>query len=155
MVLVMRNYWWPEITKNVGRYVEGCDMCQRVKNRTEIPAEKLKLSEVLEKPWIYKPWIHLTVDFIAKLLVVARKDIILVVCNRLSKMMYFVATIEGTSCYNLKTLVSRSLMVDFIFYFLFSLYFIFLLLFLFFSIFRTTWVRVYSSHCHISHKLMA
>ena len=39
--------------------------------------------------------------------------------------------------------VSRSLMVDFIF-FLFSLYFIFLLLFLFFSIFRTTWVRVLS-----------
>jgi len=34
------------------------------------------------------------------------------------------------------------------FYFLFSLYF----LFLFFSIFRTTWVRVYQSHCH---KLMA
>ena len=50
MVLVMRNYWWLGITKNVGRYVEGCDMCQRVKNRTEVPAGKLKLSEVLEKP---------------------------------------------------------------------------------------------------------
>ena len=36
------------------------------------------------------------------------------------------------------------------FYFLFSLYFLFL--FLLFSIFRTTWVRVYQSHCH---KLMA
>ena len=41
------------------------------------------------------------------------------------------------------------------FYFLFSLYVIFLFLFLFFSIFGTTWVRVYQSHCHISHKLMA
>jgi len=38
------------MTKNVGRYIEKCDMCQRIKNRTEVPVEKLKLSEVLEKP---------------------------------------------------------------------------------------------------------
>ena len=52
----------------------------------------LKLSEVLEKLWIY-----LMVDFITKLLLVAGKDMILVVCDKLSKMMYFVATIERTS----------------------------------------------------------
>ena len=51
--------------------------------------------------------------------------------------------------------MSRSLMVDFIlFYFLFSLYFYFYFSF-YFSIFRTAQVRVYLSHCHISHKLMA
>jgi len=38
---------------------------------------------------------HLTVDFIMKLLVVAGKDAILVVCDRLSKMTHFVATTEG------------------------------------------------------------
>ena len=31
-----------------------------------------------------------------KLLIVARKDVILVVCDRLSKMVHFVATTEGT-----------------------------------------------------------
>jgi len=36
-------------------------------------------------------------------------------------------------------------------FFIFSFHFIFL----FFYIFRTTQVRVYQSHCHISHKLMA
>jgi len=36
------------------------------------------------------------VDFIMKLPVVARKDAILVVCDKLSKMMHFVATTEGT-----------------------------------------------------------
>ena len=36
------------------------------------------------------------VDFITKLLLVAGKDTILVVCNRLSKMTYFVATTEET-----------------------------------------------------------
>ena len=36
------------------------------------------------------------VDFITKLPVVARKDAILVVCNRLSKITHFVAATEGT-----------------------------------------------------------
>ena len=39
---------------------------------------------------------HLMVDFITKLSLVARKDAILVVCDRLSKMMHFVATTERT-----------------------------------------------------------
>ena len=48
--LVTRNYWWPGVTREVGRYVEGCDLCQKMKNRTEEVAGKLKLSEVPEKP---------------------------------------------------------------------------------------------------------
>ena len=59
------------------------------KNRMEVSTEKLMLSKVPEKLWTY-----LTVDFITKLPLVARKDAILVVCNMLSKMMHFVATIE-------------------------------------------------------------
>jgi len=62
-----------------------------MKNRTEKVARKLKLSEVPEKLWT-----HLTVDFITKLPVIAGKDTILVVCDRLSKMMHFMATTEGT-----------------------------------------------------------
>ena len=92
VVLVTRNYWWPEVTRDVGRYVEGCDLCQRIKNRTEELTGKLKLSEIPEKLWT-----HLTVDFITKLPVVAGKDAILVVCNRLSKMAHFVAMTEGIS----------------------------------------------------------
>ena len=47
--LVTRNYWWPEMTRDIGRYVERCDLCQRIKNRIEEVAGKLKLSEVLER----------------------------------------------------------------------------------------------------------
>jgi len=97
--LVTRNYWWPGVTRDVGRYVEECDLCQRMKNRTEELAEKLKLSEVPQKMWT-----HLTVDFITKLPVVAGKDVILVVCDRLSKITYFVATTEGTSAKGLARL---------------------------------------------------
>jgi len=88
------------VTRDVGKYVEGCDLCQRMKNRTEKPAGKLKLSEVPQKTWT-----HLTVDFITKLQVVAGKDAILVVCDRLSKMTHFVATTEGTSMEGLARLL--------------------------------------------------
>jgi len=60
---------------------------------------KLKLGEVLEKPWT-----HLTVDFITNLPLVAGKDAILVICDRLSKMTHFVATTEGTSAERLARL---------------------------------------------------
>jgi len=89
--LVTRNYWWPGVTRDVGRYMEGCDLCQQMKNRIEEVAGKLKLGKVSEKLWT-----HISVDFITKLLIVAEKDAILVVCDRLSKMMHFVATMEGT-----------------------------------------------------------
>jgi len=70
-----------------------------MKNKMEEVVGKLKLSEVLEKPWT-----HLMVDFIMKLLVVAGKDAILVVCDRLSKMTHFVATTEGMSAEGLARL---------------------------------------------------
>ena len=66
-------------------------MQHMMKNWTELLAEKLKLSEVLEKTQT-----HLIVDFITKLPVVAEKNTILVVCDRLFKMMYFVAITEET-----------------------------------------------------------
>jgi len=90
--LVMRNYWWPGVTRDIGRYMEGYDIYQKMKNRIEVMTGNLELSKVLEKPWIY-----LIVDFITKLLLVAGKNTVLVVCDRLSKMIHFLATIEETS----------------------------------------------------------
>ena len=73
------------------RYIDRYNICQRIKNRTEIPVEKLKLSKILKKLWTY-----LIVDFIIKLLLVAEKNTILVVYNRLSKIIHFVTTMEIT-----------------------------------------------------------
>jgi len=88
---VTRNHWWPGVTKDVEKYVEGYDICQRMKNRMEVSMGKLKLSKVLKKLWT-----HLMVDFIMKLLLVAGKDVILVICDRLFRMMYFVVITEET-----------------------------------------------------------
>ena len=70
----------------------------------EAPAGKLKLSEVPEKPWM-----HLMVDFITKLPLVAGKNAILVVCNRLSKMTHFMAMTKGTSAKGLARLFRNNI----------------------------------------------
>ena len=70
--------------------VDGCDIYQRIKSRTKASVKKLMANEVSKKPWIY-----LIVDFIMKLPLVAKKNAILVVYNRLSKMAYFIAITEG------------------------------------------------------------
>ena len=62
-----------------------------MKNRIKALARKLIANKILEESWI-----HLTVEFITKLLLVARKDVILVAYNRLSKIAHFVTTTKET-----------------------------------------------------------
>jgi len=89
--LIGRNYWWPGITKEVGRYVEGYNACQRYKNQSEVLAGKLMPNAILEKPWS-----HILADFITKLPLAQGYDAILVVYNCFSKMAHFIATTEKT-----------------------------------------------------------
>ena len=90
--LVIKNYQQSRVTIDVGKYVDKCNICQRMKNRTKALMKKLKLSEISEKLWTY-----LMMNFITKLPLVAVKNAILVVYNRLSKMTHFVTTIEMIS----------------------------------------------------------
>ena len=71
--------------------MKECDQCQRMKNRVEMLAERLRPNEILEKPWQY-----ISVDFITKLLMSKGHDLILVVCDRFPKMSHFVVTTEKT-----------------------------------------------------------
>jgi len=97
--LVARNYWWPGLTKEIGKYVEGCDVCQRHKNRSKAPAGKLMPNAIPEKPWS-----HISADFITKLPLAQRYNAVLVVCDRFSKIAHFIATTEKTSAERLARL---------------------------------------------------
>ena len=79
--------------------MEGCDQCQRMKNRAEMLAGKLRPNEVPERPWQ-----HILVDFITKLPMSKGHDSILVVCDRFSKMSHFVVTTEKTTAEELARL---------------------------------------------------
>jgi len=89
--LVTQNFWWPGVTKKVKRYVERYDTCQCNKNCTEQPAGKLMPNSIPEKPWI-----HIPADFITKLPLAQGYDSILVVVDRLTKMVHFIPTTEKT-----------------------------------------------------------
>ena len=69
--------------------MEGCDQYQRMKNRAEMLAGKLRPNKVPERLWQ-----HILVDVIMKLLVSKGYDLILVVCDRFSKMLHFVVTVK-------------------------------------------------------------
>jgi len=47
--LIGRNYWWPGIMKEVGRYMDRCNACQRYKNQSEAPAGKPMPNAIPEK----------------------------------------------------------------------------------------------------------
>ena len=47
--LVTQNFWWPEVMKEIKRYIEGCNSCQQNKNRTIAPAGKLMPNKAPEK----------------------------------------------------------------------------------------------------------
>ena len=89
--LVTRNFWWLGVSREVKRYVEGCDACQRNKNRMQTPAGKLMPNSIPKKPWS-----HISADFIMKLPLAQGYDSILVVVDRLTKMAHFIPTTEKT-----------------------------------------------------------
>ena len=64
-----------------------------------MPARKLRSNQISEKPWQ-----HISVDFITKLLMSKGHDSILVICDRFSKMSHFVAIIEKTTAEGLAKL---------------------------------------------------
>jgi len=70
---------------------EGCNACQRNKNYTEQPAEKLMLNSIPDKMWT-----HISADFITKLPLAQGYDSILVVVDWFTKMVHFVPTTEKT-----------------------------------------------------------
>ena len=83
--LVTRNFWWPEVTRKVKWYVEGCDAYQCNKNQMQSPVEKLMLNLIPEKVWT-----HISTDFIIKLPLAQGYNSILVVVDRFTKMAHFV-----------------------------------------------------------------
>ena len=103
MKLVMRKHWWQGVMRDVGKYVDRYNLYQRMKNKTEVLAEKLIINKVLEKLQTY-----LIVKFITKLLLVVKKNTILVICDRLSKIAHFVTTTKETSVKGLARLFKNN-----------------------------------------------
>ena len=97
--LVIRNFWWPGVTKEVKQYIEEYNSCQRNKNHTKQLAGKLMPNSIPKKSWTY-----ILADFITKLPLAQGYNSILVVVDQLTKIVYFIPTTEKTSAEGLARL---------------------------------------------------
>ncbi len=73
-------YWWPNMARDVRRFVQGCKECAISKSPRHLPTGKL-----LPLPVPNRPWSHLGVDFVTDLPASNGNTCILVIVDRFSK----------------------------------------------------------------------
>ncbi|SJL18612.1 uncharacterized protein ARMOST_22209 [Armillaria ostoyae] len=78
--LVLRDYWWPKLKRDVEAYVRGCKTCARTKASTQAQQAPLHCNEIPSEPWT-----HISVDMVISLVPCKGFDVILVIVDRFSK----------------------------------------------------------------------
>ena len=87
MELILRDYWWPRISQDVKRYVEGCETCQQTKTKrtpTNTPLHPFTLPT--------RPLEVISMDIIGLLPESQGYNAILVIVDWLTKAVKFEAT---------------------------------------------------------------
>ena len=90
--LVSRNYWWPGMSRYIATYLKGCDRCNRTKTFPAKPSGKLVPTQIPNEVWQI-----ISVDLITGLPESLGYDTILVVIDRLSKLLHAIPTNETLS----------------------------------------------------------
>uniref|UniRef100_A0A803TM74 Gypsy retrotransposon integrase-like protein 1 n=1 Tax=Anolis carolinensis TaxID=28377 RepID=A0A803TM74_ANOCA len=83
--LILRDFWWPKIRRDVENYVSTCPVCQRSKTRREKPSGLLQ-----PLPTPSRPWEIISADFIIDLPSSHGFTTILVVVDLFTKMAHFI-----------------------------------------------------------------
>ncbi len=78
--LLRNRYWWPNMARDVARYVKGCSVCSIASTPRRLPEGKL-----VPLPILRRPWSHLGIDFATDLPSSNGFTTILVVIDRFSK----------------------------------------------------------------------
>ncbi|SJK99901.1 uncharacterized protein ARMOST_03212 [Armillaria ostoyae] len=78
--LVLREYWWPKMKKDIEAYITGCETCQWTKMSNQAKSAPLHPNAIPTEPWT-----HISVDMITGLPNSNGHDALLVVVDRFSK----------------------------------------------------------------------
>jgi len=85
---IAQHYWWPHLQAEVTEYVKTCPICQRNRKPTHKP-----YGETLSLPVPRDTWTSVSMDFVTGLPTTPRgHDSIMVVVDRMSKMVHLIAT---------------------------------------------------------------
>src|SRR6204780_5094832 len=85
--LVTRNYWWPNMSRYIGRYVATCDLCFRTKFVCKLPC-----GELAPLPTPTERWHTISVDFIVELPDSGGNDAVMVVVDSACKQAHLFET---------------------------------------------------------------
>ena len=80
-----RRYYWKGMYRDVKKYVQSCDNCQRTKPSLQKNAGLLQPLPIPDRPWC-----DISMDFIMELPASQQFNAIMVVVDRLTKMAHFV-----------------------------------------------------------------
>ncbi|SJL03638.1 uncharacterized protein ARMOST_06995 [Armillaria ostoyae] len=78
--LILREYWWPKMKRDVETYIASCETCQRTKSSNQAKSVPLHPNAIPMGLWT-----HITVDMITGLPNSNSYDALLVVIDRFSK----------------------------------------------------------------------
>ncbi len=85
------KYYWKDMIKNVKKYINTCDICQRVKMKHHLSYDKLR-----SLSWLANSWKEITMNFITDLSSSKWKeimyDLILMIVDHYTKMMHYLFT---------------------------------------------------------------
>ena len=102
-----KNFWWPNMKKEIAEWVSKCDTCQRVKAEHQRPSGLLQPLEIPE--W---KWEHLAMDFVVGLpRTKANHDAIWIIIDRLTKSAHFLPINEKFSLERLVQLYLKEIVV--------------------------------------------
>jgi hypothetical protein len=87
LALLAETYYWPNIEFDVELYVKTCLVCQQDKVLRQKEAGLLQPLSILERPWV-----SVSMDFVVGFLKVDGMDVVMVIVDRFSKYVVFVAT---------------------------------------------------------------
>ena len=94
MELLMRNFYWNHMSRDVQKYISSCDVCQRSK---PINVAVQGLFKPLPIP--LGRWTDITMDFVGALpKTVSGHDTVMVIVDRFSKRAHFIPTVKSLYC---------------------------------------------------------
>ena len=80
------DWYWPGMKSDVQAYIRGCDTCQRIKHKTSKPAGLMQPLSIPPRPWHSN-----SMDFVKGLPNSKKQNVILVIVDRLTKYVHFIA----------------------------------------------------------------
>ena len=102
-----RDLWWPNMKKDVEKYIPGCEVCQKAKPDRQPRAAPLHPNEIPKEPWEI-----ISVDLIGPLPESKGNDMILVIVDQFTKKSYFLPTTSSITSQGVAVLFQDNIFRD-------------------------------------------